>query len=310
MAGLTCRRQMPPNITYIWAHTMEGVRTFLDSSTVHGLGYISTTRRLIRLFWIVVVIGGFTGAGILIYQSFESWDESPIKTTTEVRSMKDFIFPKITVCPPANTFTDLNYDLVMTENMTLDTETKEELKNFALEQINDQMFKSLMANLSMLEDANRYYNWYHGRTEITLPRRDENIFEVKTFAMHGTISTKNFGKTFDAEKVQKETEKVQKLSVKIYTPNSLRYNLNATLHIQIHLEAMGEGKDMFSFNDDMMITKFIAKNYTPSDMHHTFEYYHFVVIPEDVRKLMVDMEKMPGFKVNWYYSGLEVKMLH
>ena len=42
---------------------MEHLKNYLESSTVHGLAYISTTRRLVRLFWILVIITGFTGAG-------------------------------------------------------------------------------------------------------------------------------------------------------------------------------------------------------------------------------------------------------
>ena len=34
---------------------MEGVRAFLESSTIHGLTYISTTKKCARLFWILVV---------------------------------------------------------------------------------------------------------------------------------------------------------------------------------------------------------------------------------------------------------------
>ena len=106
---------------------MEYVTTFLESSTIHGLTYIGTGRKCVRLFWIVVVIGGFTGAGVLIYQSLQSWSDSPVKTTIETHPITELTFPKVTVCPPANTYTDLNYDLMMTKNMTLDTDTKIEL---------------------------------------------------------------------------------------------------------------------------------------------------------------------------------------
>ena len=37
------------------------VREFLESSTIHGLSYITGNRRLVRLFWLCVVIAGFTG---------------------------------------------------------------------------------------------------------------------------------------------------------------------------------------------------------------------------------------------------------
>ena len=88
------------------------LKEFLESSTIHGLVYISTTKRLTRLFWILVVLSGFSFAGFLIFQSFQNWSESPIKTTVETRSIAGITFPKVLVCPPKGTFTDLNYDLM------------------------------------------------------------------------------------------------------------------------------------------------------------------------------------------------------
>ena len=62
---------------------MENIKLFLESSTIHGLTFISSTKGQIRFFWIMVVIAGFTGAGIMINQSFNTWNESPVKTTID-----------------------------------------------------------------------------------------------------------------------------------------------------------------------------------------------------------------------------------
>ena len=43
------------------------------------------------------------------------------------------MFPKVTVCPPKNTYTDLNYYLMRMENMTLDTDMRNELTSYAME---------------------------------------------------------------------------------------------------------------------------------------------------------------------------------
>ena len=71
----------------------------------------------------IVVILGFVGAGILIYQSFDVWSESPVKTTIETLPIHKIKLPKVTVCPPKHTYTNLNYDLTITENIILDNET-------------------------------------------------------------------------------------------------------------------------------------------------------------------------------------------
>ena len=114
---------------------MENMKLFLETSSIHGLTFISTTRNNWRLFWILVVILGFIGASVMIYQSFQAWDESPVKTTIETLPIAEIIFPKVTVCPPKNTYTDLNYDLMTTENMTLDNDIRNGLLTYAIEML-------------------------------------------------------------------------------------------------------------------------------------------------------------------------------
>merc|ERR1711893_520591 len=120
--------------------SMEGVNTFLESSTIHGLTYISTTRKYTRLFWILVVLTGFFGASLLIKESFDSWSESPVKTTIETLPISEIKFPKLTVCPPKNTYTDLNYDLMLAENVTLTNETKNELYEYVVAMIDEHLY--------------------------------------------------------------------------------------------------------------------------------------------------------------------------
>ena len=48
---------------------MKVVKEFLQSSTIHGLAYIATTDKLTRIFWMIVVLSGFTWAALLIMRS-------------------------------------------------------------------------------------------------------------------------------------------------------------------------------------------------------------------------------------------------
>merc|ERR1712074_381846 len=75
--------------------------------------------------------------------------------------------PKVTVCPPKNTFTDLNYDLMLAENVTFTQEMEDEMFESAVEIAEEDVFS--MSNLSRLNEKDRFYNWYHGYTEISLP---------------------------------------------------------------------------------------------------------------------------------------------
>ena len=83
----------------------------------------------------------FLCAGILIYQSFASWAESPISTTIETLPIEKVKFPRISVCPPKNTFTSLNYDLMKVENSMFDEDQRLKFLNYVTEPIFDAFFK-------------------------------------------------------------------------------------------------------------------------------------------------------------------------
>ena len=109
----------------------EDFTAFLSSSTIHGLSYLPTTRRLARLFWLLVVVSGFSTAAYLIVKSFRGWEESPISTSVSVLPITQITFPNLTVCPPRGTFTSLNYDLVRSADLS--EEDREELVDFVVE---------------------------------------------------------------------------------------------------------------------------------------------------------------------------------
>ena len=110
---------------------MEGLKEYLESSTIHGLVYIATSRHpLGKLLWLSVVIAGFSGAVMIIRQSFTSWATSPVSTTIETKAVAELDFPNVVICPPRNSFTTLLPVLVMARNVTLDNEQKKELIDF------------------------------------------------------------------------------------------------------------------------------------------------------------------------------------
>ena len=139
---------------------MEKITQFLEFSTIHGLYHISTSVRYSRLFWIWVVIGGFSGAGYLIYTAFQNWEQSPISTTIETLPISQITVPNVTVCPPKTSLLDLNYDIKQSENVTLDNDSRKKLFAFALDVIQEEFYKEMMKNLSKVEDPDRYYNWF------------------------------------------------------------------------------------------------------------------------------------------------------
>ena len=300
---------------------MENLTSCLESSTIHGLAYIATGRKYVRLFWTLVVIAGFTGAGVLIYSSFQSWADSPVKTTIETHPIAEITFPKVTVCPPKDTFTDLNYDLMMTKNMTLDYGTRQELSNYAVELLYDYLYDNIIRNMRKLVENDRYYNWYYGYTGIDLPYFyiwcECLLNEVATAATSGSIITQYFGEEFDEDKV----ETYIRYHIKVYPPASVRSNPNLTLHLDIEKVSM---KDLAGGDDDLVVHGLVVDGnaaeifsnqsyiYTPhSSVWGTplREYYEVKldrqVLPADVKKQKLDL--MPGFRLTWRYSGMEVE---
>ena len=117
---------------------LNKVEEYLNSSTIHGLSYISKTKGFVRFGWNAVIVTGFMTAGMLIQESFRSWSLTPVSISLETLPISELSFPKVTVCPPKNTYTNLNLDLVNAEKIgELDNETKNNLLDFVFQTIHD-----------------------------------------------------------------------------------------------------------------------------------------------------------------------------
>ena len=311
---------------HLYCETMKSLKEFLETSTIHGLHYISTSRNCIRLFWMCVVLFGLTASGYLIQQSFESWAESPITTAVDSQLTSEVQLPKVTVCPPKNTFTDLNFDLMNLKNATLNDTIKDKVKRFAMEVIQDQIHQKIMSDLKKVEEKDRSYNWYNGFTQIKLPY-DANggtfTFQISTYKTSGQVSTKLFGLPFNATLVDKR----RSIIVYIGIDPEIKGNKNITLHFNIEQNSIPFLKT--NENDDISVSgkimqkklKSIYKRFTPPGRSNKCFSLSIIqntncantVVSEQNLKLkrtlgeeeLEDerMALMPGFKFRWYYTG-------
>ena len=154
---------------------MDAFKEFLESSTIHGLVYVSTSRKFVRFLWTVVVVAGFISAGYLISQSFANWADQPIKTTIETLPISKITLPTVTVCPPKDTYTSLNYDLMRMDNVTLDNDTRKELLDYFYWDLHNPYFKDVLKSSSKFKEKNRYQNWYLGITQLELPYKMQYV---------------------------------------------------------------------------------------------------------------------------------------
>ena len=303
---------------------MEHFQSFLETSTIHGLSWISSTRRFSRFLWVVIVISGFSTAGYLIYSSFNNWNESPISTTIETLPISQITFPNVTICPPRNSYLNLNYDLVQSEKLNLSNEAQNEILEFAREAITDAHHEEVMTNLSKMEDPNRYYNWYHGYTEISYPKHDsmvnKDFYIIKTTATSGNISTKFFGNILNTEKV--DTNLVYQ--VEIHVPQDVKGDKSRTLWISIDKKTFNnlEKKDFVYIKNSKQSNlpgdqTHYRQNFTGPDPKDSFFAIGLerTLTKEDIRDIKtknivsgiasllgLGFVKMPGFRLQWFYD--------
>ena len=298
--------------------TVEELKQFFESSTIHGLYYISSTRRWSRLFWILTVIGGFSGAGYLIYESFDNWAQSPISTTVETLPISQITFPNVTVCPPKNLFLNLNYDILQSEKMKLENDTRHKFIATDLYEVQEQFYDEIMTNFNKVEDPDRYHNWYHGYTGIGYPKYDHTYLSnqlkyiLYTSATSGNISTKYFGEKFDADKVEGRIY----IDIRVIFPPSFIYDNNVTLMLNVDKITMKDvsGNDMMAFSCYVCKEEYYidididVTNWTKYITAPDLENYYFSI--RLVRKLSQDVIKnmkldlMPGFRFTWNYNKL------
>ena len=287
---------------------MDGVRTFLESSSIHGLTHISTSRKFAKVFWITIVFAGFTFAGYMINNSIKSWAERPIKTTLETRPISEINLPKVTVCPPKNTFTDLNYDLMLAEKITLSNEMREDFFNYAKSLIDEHI---LMHDIDRLQEEDRYYNWYHGYTKLgpTFQSYQGLNYFVSTSATSGVVRTQYFGEEYNPNLVAQDIH----YQVSVYPPESVRNNTNVTLHFKLKKLSLTDLPKLQGFDNYNVEGKSLDEGLTSTEFNFTppagagisshMRLWRAYIHPEEI--MNKDMKLMPGFELSWYYTGLE-----
>ena len=224
---------------------MDGFKEFLESSTIHGLVYIASNRRVARLLWICIVITAFTGALVLIQQSFSSWKESPVSTTIETRSISDLAFPGVVVCPARNSFTSLNPALTRAEKNSLDQNTTQRLLDIILEATFDLNVENKYKATTSFFEKDKFFNWYNGQSKLLFPSRKNSTqlnFFPKTYAVSGRISTAYFEEIFYEEDFELELD----FSISIYVPKKIRKTRSISLVIDIDYD-IDEHNDFYGY---------------------------------------------------------------
>ena len=231
-------------------------------------------------------------------------------------------FPKVTVCPPRNTFTDLNYDLQMVENKTMqNNETQKELLEIAMSELHDPYYDVLMMNKEKFVEENIFFNWYHGYSELSWPFLKDNKFlhSAGMASSSGTIKTQFFGEKYDPKKI--EVNQNFAYFARIYTPPAIRNNPNYILTVEIEKVMMNISGERYPDPNQYIANEIsldsyhvVVINHNGSNQYADEKVYNFpapgesVYIESNAKFTREDVEKnknlefMPGFLVKWKYN--------
>ena len=174
---------------------MHVAKEFLESSTIHGLSYISTAKsRCGRFAWLLVVLVCTTIAFMLISNSYRAWSVAPVSTSTSTHSITKLKFPNVTICPPKGSNTGLNYDLANADNSLLKENDIEELQTYTKHLFIVGPQESFVETMKELRNDENIRNCYIGRDEFTTPHNDR--FVMKTGGLKGSFKSPLFGEEY------------------------------------------------------------------------------------------------------------------
>ena len=162
---------------------MEGFKEVFQSSSIHGVDHILSERKLFKVLWILVVLSGFIGAGWMISQSFQSWEESPVSTTIETGSISHLDFPEVVICPAQHSFTTLNPDLIRADKKSWDENTTQRLLEIILKATFDLNVEDKYNTMMSFFEKEKFLNWYKGESKALFPnmRTKEKTLEFHSY---------------------------------------------------------------------------------------------------------------------------------
>ena len=173
---------------------------------MHGLNHITANNRLVKVAWIGIVLSGFCISGVFIWNSVDNWHKNPVATTISTHPIDQVTLPTIYVCPPKNTYTNLNHDLVNIFNTTLTNDQEASLIYFIDELVYQEEQGNAMREIDSLVEEHKFSNWYKGLSKISKPYIGQRfgypkkLIEFSTFSTHGFIQSPYFGETYQRDK--------------------------------------------------------------------------------------------------------------
>ena len=103
---LVCHKQDFSKDLQLWCEVMDILKEILESSAIHGLSYISTSRsKRAKSVWFFCILVSFSI--FLIGKTTKEIEDDPFSTAITTHLIDELDFPLIIICPPERTNTQL-----------------------------------------------------------------------------------------------------------------------------------------------------------------------------------------------------------
>ena len=259
-------------------------------------------------------------------KNFQDWAEHPETTTIETLPIEKAPFPRVTVCPPKNTFTNLNYDLLYASNASWSKAKRHSFVDSLFSRVLDFEF-SVALNLYIEEDSNGFRNWYDGLTMNSHPfDSSDGKQKVTTYALSGSMSTPLFSERFNISafqnpKVDESFEYDMEIDIGMLSEDNrqLYFNIEIdgdTFEDREMVYVCGK-KAKLPWDKNILIHSNCPKGqtkcvYCPNDNKENFKtekylvtFKRFNINENDVYKMKVYNKSMTGMRVSWSIMSSE-----
>ena len=286
---------------------LKGIKEFLDTSTIHGLAYISSTKGPPKVFWTTVVVCSFLTAGLMISSSFSNWFDNPIATTEKTLSVKEVTFPTITVCPPRNTFTNLNWDLIKGQNLTIDEQTRNSMRYTMYEVIHGEFVKETMAAFAFYNEESKSRNYYHGYDElrwiedVSTDAKKPLVLTLSSAAVNDSVRSPYFGEQYADSKFFRDLS----FYFDIKIPKEIEKNSSIYLFVKVTADIVGSPmeevlynwKDVMGGQREVLLTIPVTRCY---NRKCSLSYKR--KISDEFVSDWLD-KRMTGVEIEWHYNA-------
>ena len=117
----------------------------------------------------MIVCLSFMGAGFLISNSYSNWQTSPISTSISTHPLDDLDFPTVAVCPPEDSNTALNYDLMKAENHSFTQDDRDRLEEAVWKHFIADEHQSFAEEMVAAANPDNMEQLYDGFQSIPMP---------------------------------------------------------------------------------------------------------------------------------------------